>query len=82
MPSSPNKHLRECRENLDRVLIRGLPRFGSLRYNDVVREALLRYDVTQGFVEKYIKQFYIDEGLVILKDDVLYPMQKEEKVST
>lgn len=71
MPASPNKSLRECRANIDLMLTRGLKRTGPVRYKDVVREAVIHYDVTQAFVEKFIKEFYIDEEIVILEDGLL-----------
>lgn len=79
MPSNPNRPLRECRQNIDLLLTRGLKKTGGLSYKRIVRESLLRFDVSQRAVENFIKEFYIEEGLVILKDGILYP-QKEVEV--
>jgi hypothetical protein len=77
MPSNPNRPLRECRQSIDLTLQRGLKKVGSLSYKDLVRESLLHFDVSQRFVEKFINEFYIDEGKVIIKDGVLYPTKEE-----
>jgi hypothetical protein len=74
MSNREGKDKLECRQNLHTVLTVALKRTGELHYKSVVRETLIKFPVTQAFVEKYIKEFYIDGGIVTLKDGILYPV--------
>ena len=77
MPSNKQQILEmECRKNLDKVLMTALPSIGELLLTDVIREAVLQYPVSPGFVRRFIMDFYVDAGVVKLQDDVLTPVRK------
>ena len=71
MPANPNKDDFHARRNIDMLLTKGLATHKKLLYLDVVREALLSYPVSRSMIEKFIKDFYIEPGRVLLVDGYL-----------
>ena len=71
MPSNPDKDKRLCRVHIDKILTSGLKQVKSILYTDLVRDVLLNFNVSEHFVEKFIKKYYIETGIVIYKNGVL-----------
>lgn len=46
------------------------------RINSIIRSSVLTYPISEQMIRNFIKKFYIDEGLVELRDEVLYVKAK------
>lgn len=68
----------ECAIYLDNLFNKQFHKFkNGIKYNQLVKQMIITYSVSSWFVDHHIKRFYIDEGLVSLKDNIL--MSVEEK---
>ncbi len=72
MPSNPYSEQKKCFNRIN-LLLTSLIKSNKegFVYDDVLRDLLITYAVSQSMIEKYIIRFYIEAGLVTLKEGVL-----------
>lgn len=70
MPSNPNKEGRRMRRWVNTKL--SLIEEEGVAMTDILRNALLSFDVGMGEVENFINKLYIKPGLVTEEKGVLY----------
>ena len=77
MPYNPQKDYLKARIFLDKQI--SSINSDGIRINNLIKTTILNYPVSDKMIRQFIKQYYIDEGLIELRDEVLYVKEKITK---
>ena len=79
MTSNPDKIKQRARikmEDLINKMLPGLP--NGMNYNLFIKQIILSYPVSEFMVKTYVENYYLKDGILILKDGFLMFPKKEE----
>jgi hypothetical protein len=73
MPSNQEKDRMECFKEIDDILTKTLKKIGEIHYKTFLKELLTKHAVSRKKIDEFLKEFYIEEELIIIKEGVIYP---------
>jgi hypothetical protein len=79
LTSNPDKIKQRARikmEDLINKILPGLP--DGMNYNLFIKQIILSYPVSEFMVKKYVENYYLNDGILILKDGFLMFSKKED----
>jgi hypothetical protein len=77
MPSNPYKDERVARIAIDNAIEQIVKLDKTVLLDNLVRQILLSYDVSETMVRKFIVQFYAKTGVIEIKNGEIYGKQKD-----
>ena len=77
MPTNPEKEKQRARMFVDEFL--RSKKKGGISKKGLIRETILKYAVGPESINKFINDFYVDEGVVFEEDGILYTVDEEVK---
>ena len=73
MPSNPEKYKYEARRMINKIIMQTLPeQDDGLNFKQLIREVIISIPVSPLVVKSFIKEYYVDLGVVDLKDGILF----------
>ena len=72
MPSNQFAEQKRCFSFIDTILMKKLKDLEEgISYNLLVRDCLINYGISKKSIENFIKKYYEEEGIIIIKAGVI-----------